>query len=555
MTDSRTDQELLRRYVREGSEAAFRSLVDRHLNLVYGTAIRGLNEAEAAADVTQNVFILLARKSHWLCGKSTIAPWLHHAVLLEVRQWWRGEFRRQRRETTAQELGTLMKDNDPLPQSMAGALDDGLEQLPESECSALLLRYFEGLSHREIGARLGTSEDAARMRVNKALDRLTNFFRLRGYTVPAAAATATALSTAAKAAPPGLAAVTAIAALKTVGPGALPFLKPWLARVSGLSRVQTAVLCAGLAVIPTTWQWHQKRTTRNTLSEQQAQFAKLQSQQIQVAAELTRLQTESTRLDSSLAEARQNEAGYASAEAKLDSLKSRIQGLLTDKNYHWPADLPYVRVAKSEVTSLDLLHKQGTFGSHGVLHEATQELLAITGAEKAPAEQSLNDYQQGIDDLTKTNESNAYRTNIVTGANGQITNTVVMPPLGQPLKTLAANTANQLTTVLGHDREQLLFGDWDQGATQLFWPGNLWLIADQSQVFTYWVEPNKTAGTMDYGSGWHMMSGIGMSTGMNSGENPEGVIPDAIFQKFFAPWLAQYQLTQPAPRSTGKSHE
>lgn len=548
MTDSSTDQELLRRYAKEGSQSAFCSLVERHMSLVYGTALRGLNQPEAAADVTQNVFILLARKSHWLCGKSTLAPWLHHAVLFEVRQWWRGEYRRQRRESTAHELGTLMKDDHSPPQPIAGALDDGLEQLPESECSALLLRYFEGLSHREIGARLGTSEDAARMRVKKALDRLTQFFRLRGYTVPAAAATAAALSTAAKAAPPGLAVVTANVALRAVGPGVLPFLKPWLARVSGLSRVHTAVLCVGLAMVPTSWQWQQQRAARNTLSQQQAQFANLQDQQNQAAAELTRLQNESSRLDASLAQARQDQTRYASAAAKLESLKSRIQGLLTDKNYRWPADLPYMRVAKAEIKSLDLLHKEGSFGLNGKLNEATQELLAITAVEKAPVEQALGDYQQGIQNLT---DVNAYQTNIVTDANGRITDTVVVPPLGQPLKTLAADTASELTTLLGQQREQLLFGDWEQGAMQLFSPGNLWLIADQPQVFDFWLQPNKATGTMDYGSSWHMNSvnGIGMSTDVNGNGNPEGVIPADIFQKFFAPWLAQYQLTQPAPRS------
>lgn len=548
MTELPTDQELLRRYVKEGSQAAFCSLVDRHLNLVYGTALRRLEQPEAAADVTQDVFILLARKSHWLCGKSTLAPWLHHAVLLEVRQWWRGEYRRQRRETTAQELGTLMKDNNLLTQSLAGALDEGLEELPEADRSALLLRYFEGLSHREIGAHLGISEDAARMRVNKALDRLTKFFRLCGFTVPAATTTAAALSKAATTAPPGLAVVTAGVALKSVGPGALPFLKPWLARVSGLSKVQTGLLCVGLVMVPSTWEWQQQRMARNTLSEQEAQLTNLQDRQNQAAAELARVQIESDRLDAEVTEARQNQTSYASAAAKLEFLKARIQGLSTDKDYRWPDDLPYVRVAKSEVASLDLLHKQGTFSPQGVLSEATQELLAITSAEKGPTEQALGDYQQGIQNLTDTN---AYQTNIVTDANGRITDTVVVPPLGEPAKTLAANTANELTTVLGHEREQLLFGDWNRGAMQFFWPGNLWVIADEPQEFTFWVQPNKSAGTMDYGSGWHL-NGTGVSAGIG---NPEGVIPGTIFQKFFAPWLAQYQLTQSAPRSAGNSHD
>jgi RNA polymerase sigma factor (sigma-70 family) len=545
MTDSPTDQELLRRYARDRSEPAFCSLVERHLNLVYGTALRGLNEPEAAADVTQNVFILLARKSQWLCGKSTLAPWLHHAVLLEVRQWWRGEFRRQRRETAAQERGTLMKDDDSLPQSLAGALDDGLEQLPETECSALLLRYFEGLSHREIGARLGTSEDAARMRVNKALDRLTQFFRLRGYTVPAAAATAAALSTAAKAAPAGLAVATSGAALKAVGPGALPFLKPLFARISGMSRIQTGALCVGLAIFPAIWPWQQQRTARNAVSEQQAQLAKLQDQQNQAAAELTQLQTESAQLDSSLADGRQNQTRYASAAAKLDTLKTRLQALLTNRDSRWPDDLPYVRVAKSEVASLDLLHKAGNFGSDGALKEATLEMLAITSAEKGPAEQALSEYQKGIEDLSN---ASAYQTNTITDTNGRIIAAVVVPPLGQPLKTLAANTASQLTTVLGQQREQLLFGDWDQGAIQLFSPGSLWLIADHSQVFNVWIQPNKATGTVDYGTGRYIIDGPGMSSDVHGDPNLSGVIPGDIFQKFFAPWLAQYQLTQHVSR-------
>ena len=230
-------------------------------------------------------------------------------------------------------------------------------------------------------------------------------------------------------------------------------------------------------------------------------------------------------------------------------MKARVQGLLTGENYRWPEDLPYVRVAKSEIASLDLLHKQGMFGPRGDLYASAQELLAITSAEKGPVEQSLANYQQGIRDLMN---ADAYQTNIVTDASGRITDSVIVPPLGEPMKALAGNTADQLTTVLGREREQLLFGDWDQGAMQIFWPGNLWVIADQPQEFTMWVQPDKTTGTMDYGSGWHL-DGAGMSMGMSS--TPSGAIPGDIFQKFFAPWLAQYQLKQPVPHPGGGAHE
>jgi RNA polymerase sigma factor (sigma-70 family) len=553
-TPTPTDQELLIRFVRENCQAAFRGLVDRHVNLVYGAAFRGLNQPEAAAEVTQNVFILMARKSHWLCGKSTLAPWLHHAALLEVRQWWRGEYRRQRREIAARELGTLMKDNESLSQALAGALDEGLEGLRPPERAALLLRYFEGLSHREIGLRLGTTEDAARMRVNNALDHLTEFFRGRGYSVPAATATAAVLTaTAATATPPGLGMITANAAFHALGTGPFYFLKPWLARLGGLSKTQTGMLCVGLAITPLAWEWQAQRMARHAFLQQQAQLASVREQQDTTAAEGSRLQGESDRLDAELAQAQADALRYAAATDKLASFKSRVQGLLTDGNYRWPEDLPYVRVAKSEIASLDLLHKQGTFDPAGKLNLSAQELLAITSAEKGPAEQALADYQHGIRDLT--DQADAYQTNIVTDASGWITDTVAVPPLGEPAKTLGADTADHLAAVLGREREQLLFGDWAQGAIQVFWPGNLWQIADRAQLFTVYVRPDAATGTVAYSSGWHLSDGTGIGPG--TGPDPFNLIPAPMFQKFFAPWLARYQSTQPVfhPGEGGGLHE
>ncbi len=55
------DQELLREYLERSSEGAFQSLVQRHVNLVYSTALRRLGDSGFAEEVTQNVFIALAR--------------------------------------------------------------------------------------------------------------------------------------------------------------------------------------------------------------------------------------------------------------------------------------------------------------------------------------------------------------------------------------------------------------------------------------------------------------------------------------------------------------
>lgn len=531
-----TDQELLRQYAEQGSESAFRSLVARHVNLVFSTALRGLNDAEAAAEITQNVFITLARKSYWLCGETTVAPWLHKATLLEVRQWWRGEFRRQRREQTAIELNTVMKGDDSLLKALESELDEGLLTLREAERTALILRYFGGLSHKEIGIRVGAREDAVRMRIGKALERLTDFFRRRGYAVPAVATTSAALAASVKAAPAGFAQLAASSALRAGGAGSAGSLKLIIAKLSGLSQAKTAVLCLGLVAVPVAWQWNVNRAGHNSITAGQAALASVREQQSQTSIDVARLRAESARLDGEIADATANQARYESAAAKLEAMKARVRGLLTDDNYHWPDDLPYVRVAKSEVRSLDLLHKGGTFGQDGTLSQAAREMLGITAAEQAPVEQALGNYWHGVWDMT---EEAAYQTNIEVDASGRITDTVVVPPLGDPLKTLAKNTASQLSDVLGSDREQILFGDWAQGGIQTFSPGNLWLIGDQPQTFTVWVNPDSTSSKPSYGSGWHV-NGTGISTGGNGGVD---LIPSSIMQKFFSPWLNQHGIT------------
>src|SRR5262245_60835928 len=144
MAELRTDGELLRDYVERRSESAFADLVQRHTDLVFATANRGTSDPGAAQEITQAVFIALARKAALLRREPSIAGWLHQTALLEVRQWWRGEFRRQKREQTAAELGTTMKDEESLLKSMAGLLDDGLLHLRDADRELLLLRFVEG---------------------------------------------------------------------------------------------------------------------------------------------------------------------------------------------------------------------------------------------------------------------------------------------------------------------------------------------------------------------------------------------------------------------------
>ncbi len=435
MAELRTDRDLLREYAEDGSESAFRALLERHVNLVFNTASRSLNEAGVAEEITQNVFILLARKAAWLLGDVSLAGWLHKTTLFEVKRWWRGEFRRQRRQQVAIELCTTMKDEGSLLKDLTGELDQGLLELREADRQALILRYFEGHSHREIGLLLGAREDAVRMRISKAVERLTQFFRRQGYSVPAAATTVAVLSQTARAVPPGVVIAASNSAL-AAGTGATTGgIKLLLVKFMGLTKTQTAVLCAAMAALPLAWEWNANRLTASRFSASRAQFANVLAQRERSSAELDRLNGEAARLDTALADAGKTQMRYDEASAKLDRVKARAHELLGDTNTGWPSDLAYVRIPKSVVKSLDLLnHPPTAFRQSGALTDAALELFGITAEEKEPTERALGAYWQGVHELMA---AAGYETNSASSEPGQYTKTVVIPPLGSPLKTLA----------------------------------------------------------------------------------------------------------------------
>src|SRR2546422_8780464 len=182
MSDRRQDFDLLQRFTRDGEQSAFGDLVRRHLDLVFATALRKVEDSGVAQEVAQNVFAVLARKAWQFAPDDSLPAWLHKAALLESKSWLRGELRRRRREQTAAELGTTMRtpDEQPALRALVPLLDEALLSLHEKDRTALLLRYYEGHSLRDVGAALNTSEDAAQKRVAKALENLCQFFRRRG---------------------------------------------------------------------------------------------------------------------------------------------------------------------------------------------------------------------------------------------------------------------------------------------------------------------------------------------------------------------------------------
>jgi RNA polymerase sigma factor (sigma-70 family) len=192
---SMDDDQLLEAYVTERSEAAFRALVQRHLPVVQGVARRqpGI-DAHLAADVSQRVFIALARKAHGLREHATLVGWLYLAARLEAARVVRAEARRRVREATAGSMPDSSPSDAPdeLPwEQLQPVLDDALAQLGEAERTAVLLRFFSGRSFAEVGRGLKITEEAARKRVERAVEKLRQALGRRGIVSTASALCAT----------------------------------------------------------------------------------------------------------------------------------------------------------------------------------------------------------------------------------------------------------------------------------------------------------------------------------------------------------------------------
>src|SRR5580658_4394231 len=162
MTESQT---LLVEYVRSGSEAAFRELVARYLDLVYSTAVRlAGGDTHLAEDVAQTVFVDLARLAKGLSGAVKLGGWLHQHTCFVAAKTLRGERRRQSRERQAVEMNSLPDQSEARLSEVAPILDEAINQLGATDRAAVLLRFYERLDFRSVGEALGTNADAAQKR-------------------------------------------------------------------------------------------------------------------------------------------------------------------------------------------------------------------------------------------------------------------------------------------------------------------------------------------------------------------------------------------------------
>jgi RNA polymerase sigma factor (sigma-70 family) len=209
------DGELLRRYVEEDSEAAFTALVHRHFGVVYAAALRQVRDPHDARGVAQVVFASLARHASALRHRTVLIGWLYTATRYAAGKAMRAERRREAREQKALTMDKIARDPGRRPEwdQLRPVLDASLNELAEPEREAVLLRFFQGRSFAEIAAPLRLSEDGARKRVDRALERLRTSLARRGITSTPAALAAALAGQPIVAAPSGVAAAVASAAL------------------------------------------------------------------------------------------------------------------------------------------------------------------------------------------------------------------------------------------------------------------------------------------------------------------------------------------------------
>jgi RNA polymerase sigma factor (sigma-70 family) len=310
--NSQTDQQLLHDYAGHGSETAFAELVRRHIDFVYSAALRMVRNTHLAEDVTQGVFVALAQNARKLAEHPVLSGWLHRTAQNLAANAVRSDVRRRVREQEAVVMNELLSDPpDAAWEQIAPQLDAALGALSEADRDALLLRYFERQSAQQMALTLGISDEAAQKRVNRAVERLRDYFSQRNVTIGASGVVVLLAANAVQAAPVGLAAAitaaavlagtalhtsTAIAATKTIA----------------MTILQKTLITATLGVVAAAGFYEARQNSR--LHDQ---VQTLQQQQAPWAEQMAQLQAENKRLSNVVADAKDQKA---LSQAQFDEL-------------------------------------------------------------------------------------------------------------------------------------------------------------------------------------------------------------------------------------------
>jgi RNA polymerase sigma factor (sigma-70 family) len=226
--DTRTEEgvpssQLLTEYAATQSEDAFAQIVNRHAGLVYSAALRQTGNRTAAEEITQAVFVVLARKASALGGQIVLQGWLFRAVRYAAMDFRKVEARRISREQEAARMHStdLCEQPESVWNQVAPVIDEALASLSTKDRNAILLRFFENQSFRDIGRSLGGNENSARVRVVRALEKLRRLLLRRGVLTSSSLLSAALLVPSSQAAPGALVSSTIGVVASGKGPAAV----------------------------------------------------------------------------------------------------------------------------------------------------------------------------------------------------------------------------------------------------------------------------------------------------------------------------------------------
>ncbi len=332
-----SDAQLLRDYTTRGTEAAFTELVRRHTNLVYSAALRQVESPDVAAEITQNVFVGLAKSAPTLLPRfapeASLAGWLCRSARNLCLNYRRDEFRRRTRERHAMDQLATSPESAPDWESLRRVLDDAMAELNETDYDALVLRFFQNQDFRHIGVATGVSDDTAQKRVTRALDKLRDLLARRGIRTTATTLGLVISANAVHTAPVGLALAISSAALTgtTLLTSATTTATQAIA-MTALQKTVVAVTIAALAGVGI-YEAHQ-----NSQLREQVQI--LEQQQAPLALEIQQLRHERDDATSRLAALREDNERLARNSGELLRLRGEV-GML-----------------RRQADELDRLHKE-----------------------------------------------------------------------------------------------------------------------------------------------------------------------------------------------------
>jgi RNA polymerase sigma factor (sigma-70 family) len=243
-----SDWELLRKYSETGSETAFAALTHRYLNLVHSAAFRQIGDRPGAEEITQVVFILLARKAGTLDHKTVLPSWLLRTTHFTAKNFRQSQTRRNRREQEALAMNEPNASESPW-ETIAPYLDEAMHELNEKDRSAVTLRFFQDKPIKEVGAALGVEPDAAAKRITRAVEKLRIILVRRGLTLSVTGLVAGISTHAVQAAPVGLIPTITTGALATSSAGGSSLASSTL-KVMAWAKVKTSAAIIG-AVLAT----------------------------------------------------------------------------------------------------------------------------------------------------------------------------------------------------------------------------------------------------------------------------------------------------------------